>query len=175
MTDMTQGSKTHEGGCACGGVRYRMRSEPMIVHCCHCTWCQRESGSAFAINALIERDRVELLGGEVKLVDIPSASGKGQRVARCPECQVAVFSHYAYGTIADSMCFVRVGTLDEPGRLPPDVHVFTSSKQPWVVLPPDIPALENFYRASEVWSEQGLQRRAALFAAAKAAGGSDSH
>ena len=122
-----------EGGCDCRAVRYRLRSRPMFVHCCHCRWCQRETGSAFALNALIETDRVELLQGEVELVDTPSDSGKGQLIARCPRCRIALWSHYGGG--GNVVSFIRVGTLDNPDAFPPDIHIYTSSKQPWVVLP----------------------------------------
>jgi hypothetical protein len=156
---------THDGGCTCGAVRYRLLSQPMFVHCCHCRWCQRETGASFALNALIEADRVRLLAGEVDRVDTPSASGRGQRIARCPRCRVAVWSHYAYAGIGDAVAFVRVGTLDAPDAFPPDVHIFTASKQPWVVLPPGAPAVAEFYRASDLWPPASLERRAALFAA----------
>ncbi|HTJ04241.1 MAG TPA: GFA family protein [Caldimonas sp.] len=159
---MEDGSATFDGGCACRTVRYRMTSRPLFVNCCHCTWCQRETGSAFAINAMIEADRVELLRGEVDVVDTPSASGKGQRIARCPHCRVAVWSNYGGG--GDAVRFVRVGTLDEPGRLPPDVHIFTTTKQPWVVLPPGTPVVAEYYKASELWPKESLERRAALLA-----------
>lgn len=149
-----------DGGCSCRHVRYRLLTGPLFVHCCHCTWCQRESGSAFALNAMIEADRVELLAGEVEVVDTPSASGKGQKIARCPQCRVAVWSNYAGAGAA--VRFVRVGTLDQAGRLPPDIHIFTASKQPWVVLPAGTPAVPEYYRASEYWSAQSLERRARL-------------
>jgi hypothetical protein len=152
-----------EGGCTCRHVRYRMTCAPMFVHCCHCRWCQRETGTAFALNALIEADRVELLSGDVEIVDTPSASGKGQKIARCPKCRVAVWSNY--GGAGDIIRFVRVGTLDEPDRLPPDIHIFTSSKQPWVILPPGTPSASEYYRASEHWPAEVLARRAALRAA----------
>jgi len=131
---MSNSTDFHDGGCACGHVRYRIKSQPLIVHCCHCSWCQRQNGSAFAVNALIETDRVELLQGDVAEVTVPSRSGKGQRIARCPNCQVAVWSHYLIlsGGIGDAFRFIRVGTLDDPGSMPPDVHIYTSSKQPWV-------------------------------------------
>ena len=119
-----------EGGCDCRRVRYRMRTRPLFVHCCHCRWCQRESGAAFALNAMIEADRVVNLGVEPDLVDTPSDSGLGQKIARCPHCRVAVWSHYAGS--GPAVRFVRVGTLDDPDLLPPDVHIFTASKQPWV-------------------------------------------
>jgi hypothetical protein len=146
-----------DGGCTCRLVRYRMWGPPMIVHCCHCRWCQRESGAAFALNAMIEADRVSLLEGDVEAVGTPSASGKGQRISRCPQCRVAVWSNY-WGA-GDAVHFVRVGTLDEPDRLPPDVHIFTASKQPWVILPPLVPAVPEYYTASEIWSAASLARR----------------
>jgi hypothetical protein len=146
------------GHCTCRAVRYELASEPLIVHCCHCTWCQRQSGSAFAVNVLIEADRVAA-DGEVEVIDTPSPSGKGQRIARCPTCKIAVWSNYAGG--GDKVRFVRSGTLEVP--LPPDVHIFTSTKQPWVVLPAGVPAFEAFYDSKLVWSAASLARRAALF------------
>ena len=107
-----------EGGCSCGAVRYRMESAPIFVHGCHCTWCQRETGASFALNAMIEADRVALLSGEPEVVLTPSASGAGQRIARCPSCRIALWSNYAGS--GETVRFVRVGTLDEPARLPPD-------------------------------------------------------
>ena len=151
-----------EGGCDCRAVRYRMTSEPLVVHCCHCRWCQRESGASFALNAVIEADRVHLISGEPELVATPSASGKGQKIARCPRCRIAVWSNYAGA--GDLLRFVRVGTLDEPDRLPPDIHIFTASKQPWVVLPPAMPAVPEYYRAAEYWPPESLERRAAVLA-----------
>jgi len=149
-----------DGGCTCRFVRYRMATKPLFVHCCHCRWCQRESGASFALNALIEADRVQLLQGEIEIVDTPSNSGKGQKISRCPRCRIAVWSNYAGG--GDAIRFVRVGTLDAPDLLPPDVHIFTASKQPWVVLPPDTPAAAEYYKASELWPKESLERRAAL-------------
>jgi len=151
-----------EGGCDCRYIRYRLTDKPLFVHCCHCRWCQRETGSAFVLNAMIEADRVELLHGEVDVVDTPSHSGKGQKIARCPTCRIAVWSNYAGG--GDAVRFVRVGTLDEPDRFPPEVHIFTASKQPWVVLPPGTPAFAEYYKASEIWPQDSLARRAALLA-----------
>ena len=149
-----------EGGCTCRHVRYRMTGQPLFVHCCHCRWCQRESGTAFALNAMIEADRVQLLSGAVEIVDTPTLSGMGQRVARCPICRIALWSHYAGA--GDAVAFVRVGTLDEPDRWPPDIHIFTASKQPWVVLPAATPAVAEYYQASQYWPPQSLARRAAL-------------
>jgi len=149
-----------EGGCDCRRIRYRLTDAPLIVHCCHCRWCQRESGASFALNAMIEADRVELLGDEPEFVPTPSASGRGQLIARCPDCRVALWSHYAGN--GPFMRFVRVGTLDDPDALPPDVHIFTASKQPWVVLSPDTPAFAEYYERERIWRPESLARRAAL-------------
>jgi hypothetical protein len=139
-----------------------MTSAPMVVHCCHCRWCQRETGASFDLNAMIEADRVVLLQGEPELVDTPSLSGKGQKILRCPTCRIALWSHYAGA--GEKASFVRVGTLDEPDRLPPDIHIFTASKQPWVVLPPDVPAFAEFYERERSWPPASLERRKALLA-----------
>ena len=159
-----------EGGCACGHVRYAMDSQPLIVHCCHCSWCQRQNGSAFAVNALIEADRVRLLQGDVVDVEVPSPSGANQRISRCPKCQVAVWSYYLVmqGGLGERVRFLRVGTLDEPSKLPPDVHIYTSTKQPWVVLPPDALAVDEYYATLKVWSEDSLARLATLKASVEA-------
>lgn len=149
------------GGCTCRKVRFRLTSEPMFVHCCHCRWCQRESGSAFAINALIEADRVELLTGMPEVIDTPSNSGNGQRISRCPDCRVALWSNYSGA--GDLARFVRVGTLDNPDLLPPDIHIFTSTKVPWVVLPADKPAVAEYYSATETWPAKSLERRRILY------------
>jgi hypothetical protein len=159
---MDQDSVTYEGGCTCRAVRYRMKTKPLFVHCCHCRWCQRETGTAFALNALIESDRVEILQGEVVVVDTPSESGKGQKISRCPRCQIALWSNYA--GFGDAVRFIRVGTLDDPDRLPPNVHIFTASKQPWVVLPSGTPAVAEYYKAADLWPKESLERRAALLA-----------
>jgi hypothetical protein len=149
-----------EGGCDCRYLRYRMATPPLFVHCCHCRWCQRETGSAFALNAMIEAERVTLLGGEPELVDTPSQSGKGQKIARCPRCRIAVWSHYSgAGPVAS---FVRVGTLDEPDHMPPDIHIFTASKQPWVVLAPDVPAVSEYYDREKYWPPESLDRARAM-------------
>ena len=166
---MSNDTDFHDGGCACGYVRYRMKSQPLIVHCCHCSWCQRQNGSAFAVNALIEADRVDLLQGEVAEILVPSPSGANQRIARCPNCQVAVWSNYLVmgGGIGNLVRFVRVGTLDDPCKIHPDVHIYTSSKQPWVTLSPDDLIAEEYYITEEVWPEESLERRTALLDAAQ--------
>jgi hypothetical protein len=146
-----------DGGCDCGVVRYRMETQPLFVHCCHCRWCQRESGASFALNAMIEADRVVHLNSEPEITDTPSNSGKGQKVARCPRCRIAVWSNYAGA--GPVLRFVRVGTLDSPDFLRPDIHIFTASKQPWIELPPGVPAVPEYYDRETYWPAESLARR----------------
>jgi hypothetical protein len=133
-----------------------MTDKPIIVHACHCTWCKRETGTAFAHNAVVETARVELLEGEVETTTVPSESGKGQDIVRCPACHTAVWGHYA--SAGPAMAFVRVGTLDDPAVLPPDIHVFTSTKLPWVVLPEGVRAFPEFYNPAVEWAPENLAR-----------------
>jgi hypothetical protein len=147
-------------------IRYRVETRPLFVHCCHCTWCQRESGASFALNAMIESDRVTHLGAEPELVHTPSNSGLGQLVARCPACKVAVWSNYAGA--GPVMRFVRVGTLDTPAVCPPDIHIFAASKQPWLNLQDGAPVAEEYYDRKDFWPPESLERREALLPAIQA-------
>jgi hypothetical protein len=147
---------TMEGRCTCGAVRYRLKTKPIFVHCCHCTWCQRETGSAFAVNAMIEASQVELLQGKLTQTTLPSLSGKGQVFWRCADCGVTVWSNYVGA--GPNIHFVRVGTLDDPSRAPPDIHIYTSTKQPWVVVPDGIPAVPEYYKPADYWPAHSLAR-----------------
>ncbi len=153
---MRKNGNTYEGGCTCGAIRFRMESQPLFVHCCHCHWCQRETGASFALNAIIEADRVMILQGEPEMFLTPSNSGKGQKIWRCPRCCVALWSNYSGA--GDKLHFVRVGTLDEAYRLQPNMHIFTASKQPWVVIPQGQAAVGEYYDREEYWSEDSLAR-----------------
>ncbi len=149
-------TETREGHCACGAVRYRIHGEPMFVHCCHCTDCQRETGSGFALNALFERDRLVVLTGTTDAVVTASASGQGQVIHRCPACHVALWSHYAGA--GEAVAFVRTGTLEESATLAPDIHIYTRSKLPWVVLPEGVPAVEEYYSPKALWPAESQTR-----------------
>jgi hypothetical protein len=139
-------------------VRYRLTSDPLFVNCCHCLNCQRQTGSAFVINALIEVDRVEILAEEPQLVAAPSDDGSAQEISRCPRCQTALYSHYSHPAVA----FVRAGTLDDPSSVSPDAHIFTRSKLPWVALPESVPAFEIYYDRDALWPAESLERLRAL-------------
>lgn len=151
--------ETFAGGCACGAVRYRMTTSPLFVHCCHCRDCQRQTGTAFVLNALIEADRVEMQSGDVAPHAMPTDSGLPHLVYRCTGCGTALWSEYGGRSM---LRFVRVGTLDEPSRLPPDVHIYVRSKLPWVTLPEGVPAFEAYYDSRKLWPAESLERRRAI-------------
>ena len=149
-----------EGGCACGAVRYRLSSGPMFVNCCHCTDCQRQVGSAFVINALIETDRIEVQSGEIRPTAMPTDSGRPHLVYRCVACGTTLWSDYGDRKV---LSFLRATTLDDRGALTPDAHIFTRSKLPWVRRPEDALAVEVYYDSKSVWPAESLERRAKLF------------
>jgi hypothetical protein len=151
-------SETFEGGCSCGAVRYRLTSRPMFTNCCHCLDCQKQTGGAFAINAMIETARIEIRAGEPAVIEMPSPSGRGHEIHRCPKCEVALWSNYGRRAW---MRFVRVATLDAPHAIKPDAHIFTRSRVPWVTLPEDTPAFEVYYDTAKQWSPESLARLAA--------------
>jgi hypothetical protein len=149
---------SRDGGCSCGAVRYRLTSDPLFVHCCHCLNCQRQTGSAFVINLLIEADRVEALAAEPQPVDVPRDDGSTQRIYRCQTCQVAVYSEYGRPEVR----FVRAGTLDDPSGVAPDVHIYTRSKVPWVALPDGVSAFEDYYDSKALWPAASFERLRAV-------------
>jgi len=149
-----------KGHCDCGEVHHQVVDKPLIVHCCHCRWCQRETGSAFALNTFIETKSVKLTKGTPEVLDIPSESGNGQRIHRCPTCKVTLFSNYL--GLGPDFSFVRVGTLDDPDQCPPEVHIYTDSKQAWVNIDDGLPVFTQYYRRSETWSEASMVRFRAI-------------
>jgi hypothetical protein len=151
---MSETPENYEGHCGCGELHYKVSGQPLIVHCCHCRYCQRQSGSAFAINALYTTDNVEVTRGSFEEIDTPSPSGKGQTIARCPSCKVAVWSNYFMGGLRKKIRFIRVGTLTNPDLLPPDIHIYTESKQPWIQFTPNDKSVEQYYDWKEVWTEE---------------------
>ena len=153
-------SERLEGGCFCGKVRYRLASAPMFVNCCHCRNCQNQTGSAFVINAFIETDRIEKLSGEPEVATVDSGSGRPHDIYRCPACRIAVWSDYGR---RPGIRLVRVSTLDDPAALPPNAHIFTRSRLPWIRLPEDVPSCEVYYDTEKLWPPESLERlRAAL-------------
>ena len=151
-------SLQRQGGCACGALRYRLASEPMFIHCCHCLNCQRQTGSTFVVNLLIEADRLEVLSGTSEPIDAPRDDGSVQRIFRCTRCQVAVFSEYGRSELR----YVRGGTLDDPTNIAPDVHIYVRSKVEWVIIPPSTPAFEEYYDTDELWPSDRLRRLDAI-------------
>lgn len=149
-----------EGGCSCGAVRYRLTSDPLFVHCCHCLNCQRHTGTAFVVNILIETERVEAVSGDLAAIDMPLNGGSPNKIFRCSKCLVAVWSEYG----RPQLRFVRAGTLDDPAMISPDVHIYTRSKLPWIALPASVPQFAEFYDPKALWPAGSLERRKAALA-----------
>jgi hypothetical protein len=142
------------GRCACSSIRYQLLAQPMFVHCCHCEDCQRLTGSAFVLNAIIETQAIKLLRGKPVAVSVPRENGPHD-IYRCPKCQTALLSDYGH---KPNVRFVRIGTLDKPGTLKPDVHIFTRSKVKWLKLPKRTPAFRDYYETSKLWPKASFKR-----------------
>ncbi|MEP3051798.1 MAG: GFA family protein [Erythrobacter sp.] len=144
------------GQCSCGAVQYELLDTPLFVHCCHCTWCQRETGSAFAINVLIETEQVRLVKGEVDWLKRPSNSGQGQDLAFCWQCGTILWSHYK--TAKERIAFVRAGTLLDASKVAPDIHIYTATKLPWVEIPLKVQRVQEIYDLGDYWPENSIKR-----------------
>jgi hypothetical protein len=155
MKKKIQGArKKLTGGCSCGQVRYQLLAKPIRVHCCHCTDCQRHTGSAFVLNALIETSAIKILCGKLQAVPVPRAFGPHD-IYRCPKCKVALWSEYGGRS---QLRFVRVGTLDDSRAIKPDIHIYTETKVPWVKLPRGTPAFREYYDLKKVWPLKSQER-----------------
>lgn len=129
-----------EGGCQCGAVRYRVEGEPIAVGVCHCTECQRQSGSAFGMSLIVRKKAFQLLCGDLKLFNRTAASGRLVACAFCPECGTRIYHEPRY---LEGVLNVKPGTLDDTSFLQPTVQVWTMRRHPWVGLPSDIPSFEG--------------------------------
>ena len=126
-----------DGGCRCEQVRFRIEAAPIITQCCHCRECQNVTGSAFAINTMIESRHVSTVAGHPVLF----VSDDGQSSMQCAACGSNVWAFHRH--FGDAVAFIGVGRLDEGERLPPEVHYFTRSRHPWVSTPANLPAFET--------------------------------
>ena len=154
-------SETLEGGCGCGAVRYRLNDQPFIVHNCHCSLCQRQTGTSSVVNAFIESDRLRLLSGDLTDHEFTTGSGGIQTLVRCAKCGTHLWSYYP--RLGRKVASVRVGTLDDPSATPPDVAIFVANKPPWSPVPEGIPQFEAFYNnPAEVYSESSMARLKAV-------------
>lgn len=157
-----------EGGCDCGKVRYRLKAEPIVIKCCHCHACQRQTGSAFALNVIIESEHVEQIGEAPEQWDLDTSSGMGQANMRCPSCKVSVWS--VFNAAGAKAYFVRAGTLDDPSGIEPDLHIFTESKLPWVTIPEGSETFPAFYSGKDVVRVFGEENAARWKAVVQARG-----
>jgi hypothetical protein len=152
---------TLTGGCACGSVRYQIKDEPMFTHACHCLDCQRTTGSAFVIHTVVARDDFAV-EGDTRTATLPTGSGAGCDLTFCSECGTYITVRYRYHPVP--VIAVRSGTLDDTGKVTPQAHIFTRSKQSWLSLPEDAPAFEEAYDRTQVWPADSVARYEGLAA-----------
>ena len=152
-------SKTLEGGCGCGAVRYRLTDEPIFVNNCHCRLCQRQTGTGSAVNAFIESGKLEQLSGELSEHELATGSGGTQIIVRCATCGTPVWSHYRLGRKAAA---VRVGTLDDPSAVRPDAAIYVADRPAWAPLPEGVPQFETYYNPAELLAPERFARLKAL-------------
>ena len=130
----------HTGGCQCGAIRYEVAGEPRQVVACHCTDCQRQSGSAFGMTMVVEVSAFRITAGTPRIYHSTSSTGRAKAGAFCPDCGTRIYHQpqWRKGTIS-----VKPGTLDDTTWLQPQIHIWTASKQPWVTIPEGVEAHER--------------------------------
>ncbi|MFT4560575.1 MAG: hypothetical protein ACI9BW_000309 [Gammaproteobacteria bacterium] len=143
------------GGCVCGQVRYELKDGPLFVHACHCSDCQRATGSAFVVNLGVASSDF-VIEGKTSTVTNPTPSGSGYDAHFCPNCATVLWSKYHF--IDLPILALRGGTLDDPNLAPPTYHVHTRRKQSWVVLPNDTQIFDEWFEPAEVWSKEALTK-----------------
>ena len=128
------------GGCQCGAIRYEFNGEPVQQVACHCTDCQHQSGSAFGMSVVVNADDFRITKGEPKHYHSTSSTGRRKLGAFCHECGNRIYHQpeWRRGRIS-----IKAGTLDDASWLKPQVHLWTKSRQPWVIIPDDADAYET--------------------------------
>lgn len=131
-------SETRDGGCQCGGVRYRIDEKPLELAVCHCTDCQRQSGSAFGMSLAVRAASFRLTKGELESFAVTCNSGRIKTCSFCGDCGTRIH----HQTRPDVLS-VKCGTLDDKADLRPSAHYWTKSKLPWVVIPPGVKSVAD--------------------------------
>lgn len=119
------------GGCQCGNIRYTLKAPPLTLYCCHCTECQRQSSSAFGMSMRVGLADVEVIGKMARHTRSKTESGSALVCEFCPSCGVRLF-HRREAYEADLS--LKAGSLDDTSWLVPAGHIWTGSKQKWVVI-----------------------------------------
>tara|TARA_Y100001934_G_C12157277_1_gene680227 strand:+ start:280 stop:783 length:504 start_codon:yes stop_codon:yes gene_type:complete len=147
---------TRVGGCECGDTRYQFVGEPLFIHACHCTLCQRITGSAFQISMLMTKSQFSLSKGQPAVWHLKADSGNVRPVFFCERCGCQLYGD-APGRGPEIM-WIQSGTLDDTTWFSPRAHIWTSSMQSWLTLPVDVPAFDTNYDAVKVWPASSLAR-----------------
>ncbi len=146
---------TRQGGCACSAVRYEISDDPLFVHACYCTDCQRRSGAAFGLTMVLVENQLRLVKGEPLSHDQVADSGKIKTQFFCPECGTMLWGRSGSRPGAVSLF---PGTLDDTSWFRPAAHIWTRSKQAWVSFADSAPAFETVYDPAVIWPKASLAR-----------------
>jgi hypothetical protein len=127
----------HEGGCVCGAVRYVTRGDPLRVTVCHCTWCQRRTGTAFSVEPVFNDDQVEVRGGpRTRYRHVSDESGRWLELEFCPTCGTNIGLTLQW---RPGVTIIDAGTFDDPSWIRSDHHrfrhIFLRSARDWSIVP----------------------------------------
>lgn len=147
----SQTSYTCTGRCKCGALRYRLDGQPLFTHACHCLNCQRNTGTAFSMTTIVLTADLTITEGEVAATK-PSPRSTA---LSCANCGTLI---YTASTAFPVTVIVKSGTFDDPNVVTPGAHIWVKRKQPWVILPEDVPQFEEAYDRDEVWPAESLAR-----------------
>jgi hypothetical protein len=124
------------GGCLCGAIRYRITAEPITVYACHCTDCQRRTGSALALSMLLPLAAIEVTAGEPAAYSASLPDGRVKRGRMCAGCCCRLWGEPPK---RPGIAVLQAGTLDNTSWVRPAAHVCARSAQSWFVFPADVP------------------------------------
>ena len=151
---------------ACRPCSTNRCGEPIFVNNCHCSQCQKQTGSTSVVNMFYEAEYLTQLSGDTSRHVVKAGSGGDHVIVRCAQCGTAMWSHYP--RLGEFAAGIRAGTLDDPASVTPDAAIYVSERMPWVTLPEGIPAFETQYSPAELLPPERFERLKRL--AAKAAG-----
>ena len=123
------------GGCLCGAIRYEITQPPLVTYTCHCTVCQRLTGSAFSSALVVPAEACRFRGRAAVLPAHRRQRPCGDPVGLCGVRHLALQRREARTAPPGTFVAVRAGTLDDTSWLRPTAHFWTRSAQPWVTLP----------------------------------------
>tara|TARA_B100000579_G_scaffold278075_1_gene230015 strand:- start:122 stop:604 length:483 start_codon:yes stop_codon:yes gene_type:complete len=143
-----------KGGCICGQVKYYITEKPLFTQACHCKDCKVLTGSSYVVNSSVLENTL-FVEGEVSSTELKAGSGASCKTYFCNKCGAYVYADY---DSAFKRLTLRTKTLNNPENFPPQVHIFTKDKDPWLNLSKDVTCFEEMYDPKKIWPEESLKR-----------------